>query len=194
MIFDCTTVFNEFELLFMRSGELKGPVDKWFVAEGNYDFSGNKREWRLALYKPPGHKIIRVDLSFLQRLPPQQRARASEIYQRNQLIEAVLAIAGDNDTIWISDVDDIPKPEIIESILAAIARRCPKLKLHGFGLKITALEYSTIRGLLFSSDSMAWSFSARMQNRDNHDWKEAKAFADRIASMPLRPSQSRLSF
>jgi hypothetical protein len=38
-----------------------------------------------------------------------------------------------------------------------------------------------IRDLLWSADSMAWSFSARKQGRSANDWKEAKKFERAVA-------------
>jgi hypothetical protein len=71
-------------------------------------------------------------------------------------------------------------PEIIFRALHAIKQKRPDLRLHGFGLKSTALNSSAIRGMLESADSMAWSFSARMQGRDGNSWREAEAFAKKI--------------
>ncbi len=64
----------------------------------------------------------------------------------------------------------------IEQILSAIKAEAPWLKLHGFGLKTTALSSALVRELLESADSMAWSFAARKQGRDANSWHEAKRF------------------
>lgn len=71
-------------------------------------------------------------------------------------------------------------------ILVSIKRVRPDLRLHGFGLKITALSSGVVRDLLFSADSMAWSYSARKQGRSANSWLEAQAFIDRIGSMPVQ--------
>jgi hypothetical protein len=42
-------------------------------------------------------------------------------------------------------------------VLDAIERRRPGLRLHGFGLKTTALKDTTVRSLLYSADSMGWA-------------------------------------
>lgn len=76
----------------------------------------------------------------------------------------------------------------IEDILLAIKRERPDLRLHGFGLKSTALASSVVRKCLHSADSMAWSFAARKQGRDANDWREAKRFSDRIEIMPMQSS------
>lgn len=70
--------------------------------------------------------------------------------------------------------------EEIEQVLMAIRRSRPDLKLHGFGVKLTALESSIVRECLWSADSMAWSYAARKQGRDRNSWKEASRFAEKI--------------
>jgi hypothetical protein len=40
--------------------------------------------------------------------------------------------------------------------------------------------------LLFSADSMAWSFAARYENRDGNDPAEAVRYQRRIATMPVQ--------
>ena len=56
-------------------------------------------------------------------------------------------------------------PDAIEDVLLAIVQCRSGLRLHGFGLKLLALKRSTVRTLLYSSDSMAWSFGARKVSR-----------------------------
>ncbi|MGR0183180.1 deazapurine DNA modification protein DpdA family protein [Azospirillum aestuarii] len=77
-------------------------------------------------------------------------------------------------------------PAAIEDVLLAIKRERPDLLLHGFGLKTTALGSGLVRDLLYTADSMAWSFAARKQGRNANDWREAVAFADRIECMSFQ--------
>ena len=49
----------------------------------------------------------------------------------------------------------------IANILKGIKLLRPDLRLHGFGLKALALECPNIRDMLFSCDSMAWSYPRR---------------------------------
>lgn len=77
-------------------------------------------------------------------------------------------------------------PGEVEAILLEIHRRRPDLKLHGFGLKLTSLASGVVRKLLYSADSLAWSFSARKQGRDANDWREARNFAARIELQPVQ--------
>jgi len=76
----------------------------------------------------------------------------------------------------------------VEAILAAIRKARPDLRLHGFGLKITALQSAIVRDALYSADSMAWSYNARKHGRNANDWREAARFAERIERMPAQQS------
>lgn len=75
-------------------------------------------------------------------------------------------------------------PRVIERVLWAIKEARPDLKLHGFGLKSTALSSALVVSLLHTADSMAWSFAARKQGRNANDWREAAAYVERINSVP----------
>ena len=80
----------------------------------------------------------------------------------------------------------------VELVLEAIARERPDLLLHGFGLKKTALGSLIVRELIYSSDSMAWSYAARREGRNGNDVGEAIRYAEEIAKMEM-PDQSRMS-
>lgn len=69
-------------------------------------------------------------------------------------------------------------------VLTFIQQERPDLKLHGFGLKATALAFEPIREMLHTADSMAWSFAARKQGRDANDWREAKEWEARFEEAP----------
>jgi len=73
-------------------------------------------------------------------------------------------------------------------VLNAIKVIRPDLRLHGFGVKTTALAWAGVRDQLHSADSMAWSFAARYEGRNAHDWRNAKAFEIRIKTQPTQMS------
>jgi len=72
-------------------------------------------------------------------------------------------------------------PRAILNVLIAIKTERPDLRLHGFGLKTIALANGTIRALLHTADSMAWSFAARRGGRNANDYREAETFVATIA-------------
>lgn len=71
-------------------------------------------------------------------------------------------------------------PCLVLDVLQAIKQARPDLKLHGFGLKYNALIHESIRSLLETADSMAWSFAARKQGRNPNSWIEADNFRKQI--------------
>jgi hypothetical protein len=88
-------------------------------------------------------------------------------------------------------------PRQIEDVLLAIKSERPDLRLHGFGIKLTALSSVTVRSLLHSADSMAWSYAGRRKRdgslaRNISTWRSAST-AWPGCSMPqtdwLRPSR-----
>lgn len=72
------------------------------------------------------------------------------------------------------------KPTAVAAVLLAVAHHRPDLRLHGFGVKITALREGTVRSLLWSADSMAWSYAARYAGRNGNDWREGERFRQDI--------------
>jgi hypothetical protein len=77
----------------------------------------------------------------------------------------------------------------IELVLSGIRTERPDLRLHGFGLKTTALQSKTVREWLWSADSMAWSYAARRQGRNQNDWREAMGFTRMIEGKTFGMSQ-----
>ena len=77
-------------------------------------------------------------------------------------------------------------PRAVASVLHAIKLARPDLRLHGFGLKTTALADPLVRSLLETADSMAWSFAARREGRNPNNWREAVAWTKRITSRPVQ--------
>lgn len=77
-------------------------------------------------------------------------------------------------------------PNKIAAVLLAIKQARPDLRLHGFGVKTTALASELVRECLYSADSMAWSFAARKNGGNANDWREAARFTHRIETQTPR--------
>lgn len=85
-------------------------------------------------------------------------------------------------------------PAAIEAVLAAVKQARPDLRLHGFGLKTTSLACADIRELLYSADSMAWSFAARKNGQGQNDWREAERFVSKIETQRPRRLEVQYGF
>jgi len=79
-------------------------------------------------------------------------------------------------------------PFNVAVILRAVLDVRPDLRLHGFGLKTTALRLASIRDRLYSADSMAWSYRARLEGRNRNDIQEALRFVDLIEHQTIQQS------
>lgn len=77
------------------------------------------------------------------------------------------------------------RPREIIAVLRAIKDERPDLRLHGFGVKVTALADPEICASFATADSMAWSFAARREGRgpDANRWQEARCWLDRLDSV-----------
>ncbi|HQT65949.1 MAG TPA: hypothetical protein PLO16_15730 [Acidocella sp.] len=71
-------------------------------------------------------------------------------------------------------------PAAIEDVLMTILAVRPDLRLHGFGVKLTALQSDVVQRALWTADSMAWSYAARMQGRNGNSPIEAQRYSDRV--------------
>lgn len=76
------------------------------------------------------------------------------------------------------------RPDVIAAILDAILQDRPDLRLHGFGCKRTSLLDEAVRSRLATADSMAWSYAARFEGRDQNAWDEAGRFALAVGGCP----------
>lgn len=77
-------------------------------------------------------------------------------------------------------------PWSVVAVLAAIKAERPDLRLHGFGLKQTALRHEGVASRLYSCDSLAWSFAARRNGRNANDVREGLRYAERVNNGPIQ--------
>lgn len=76
-------------------------------------------------------------------------------------------------------------PGAIAAVLLAIKGERPDLRMHGFGLKATAVENDLICALLETADSLAWSYAERKRKRHTgvgnaNDWRAAARYRDQV--------------
>lgn len=124
MIYDCFTFFNELDLLEIRLNVLKDVVDKFVLVEATQTFTGRPKplyyKENAARFSAFADKIIHVvvdDFSAAQSgRTPREKAWMSESIQRNAIARG-LQVARPDDTVLISDLDEIPKPETVKKVV-----------------------------------------------------------------------------
>ena len=138
-VYDCFTFFNELELLELRMNVLNDYVDYFVLVESTHSFTGNKKE---LFYDKNKHtfdssKIIHIvvdDMPQKKKTNNYDIAHNNEVFQRN-CISRGLTKAKPDDIIIISDVDEIPDPDLIRNNEKILKRKISfslKMKLFYF--------------------------------------------------------------
>ena len=113
LIYDCFLFFNEFELLEIRLNLLFDIIDKFVLVEANKTFSNKEKPFyfyeNIKNYKTFLKKIIHIKIN---EYPITKDAWEMEKFQRNQISQGLLQ-CDNNDIILISDLDEIPNPDMI---------------------------------------------------------------------------------
>ena len=132
MIIDAFTFFNEKELVELRVKDLSDIVDCFLIIEADVTHTGKQKKWNFpdilnTRLKEFSHKIhyhqMKVDLkkAEAEKSPNYKggtwgRSWRVETMQRNFLKEAYNKLATSDDTIIISDLDEIPSKDKISFI------------------------------------------------------------------------------
>jgi hypothetical protein len=118
LVVDCFTFHNELELLELRFTELYDHVDKFVIIEANKTFKGDfkpfileENKWRFEKW---WDKVAHIKINIPDNLTD---AWSREKYQRNSSIPFLHSMClPDNAIVIITDVDEIPNPEVILKI------------------------------------------------------------------------------
>ena len=136
MVYDTFTFFNELDLLEIRLNELNDVVDKFVLTEATLTFQGkpkplyfNENKQRFKSFEG---KIIHVVVDQY----PENPADNSWIYEHHQrdMIAKGLRNCLPEDTIIVSDIDEIPDPEKVKSTLTSDAIKIFKQRMFYYFL------------------------------------------------------------
>ncbi len=132
-VYDCFMFFNEIELLKMRLEELDEVVDHFVLVESIETQKGDLKplffDENRALFEKYLPKIIHVKL---EERHPEMELWERENYQRRGIARG-LKNCKPSDIILISDLDEIPRPELIPSMVEPLRERSAKLLKEGRG-------------------------------------------------------------
>lgn len=116
MVYDCFQFFNELDLLKLRLQILSPVVDKFVISEATETFSGLPKplyyEENKEMFAEFQDRIIHVVVSDTPPGPTHER----DTYQKNGGTKGI-AECKDDDIILFSDLDEIPDPKAILSVL-----------------------------------------------------------------------------
>ena len=110
MIYDCFSYWDEDLLLDLRLNILNRHVDYFVVVEGNKTWQNNSKKliFNINNFSKFKEKIIYVPVT---NLPDGNDPYKRENHQRNSISNG-LKKASDNDLVLISDLDEIPNPDV----------------------------------------------------------------------------------
>jgi len=117
-VYDCFTFFNEIDLLKIRLSMLDSIVDKFVIVELNKTYRGKEKEYNFlkhqSEFKRFKDKIIYITA---EDIPKSSGSGDWTIahFQRNCIMRG-LNCCQPEDIIIISDLDEIPNPEIIKNL------------------------------------------------------------------------------
>lgn len=111
-LFDCFCFFNEVDLLRLRLETLDSVVDTFVIVESGWTHSGQPKPY---CFNPDAFAQFRHKIRYIQDADcpggvnhPWQ----NENHQRNQIIHG-LSGADPEDLILVSDLDEIPNPDVV---------------------------------------------------------------------------------
>jgi|SRR5579862_5244148 len=124
MIIDCFPFYNERDLLEIRLQELESVVDWFVLVEAGETFTGKPKEYvfaenreRFSAYSLCYVKIAAFPTALTS-------AWQREAYTRNALAQGLQSLRlSPTDVVVLSDVDEIPRPELVAHYAAALTRR-----------------------------------------------------------------------
>jgi len=124
-VFDTFLFFNEFDTLELRLNELNDVVDTFVLVECNKTFTGNNKPFYFNDNKDRFEKFkdkilhVKVEVSDADILTESDMRSPSwnmEANQRNKIFDALHKLKDnikDNDVVILSDVDEIPRPDVV---------------------------------------------------------------------------------
>ena len=161
MIYDCFSFFNELDLLEIRLNILKDVVDRFVLVEATSTHTGHPKplfyQENKDRFSAFGNKIIHVVVDDFP-MPPehyteQQSSWMRENFQRNAIMRG-LVDAKEDDLIVISDLDEIPRPEVLTRVSGFDGVTALSLEQFAYYLNFKNFTHETItvtRALLYKT-------------------------------------------
>ena len=112
-IIDCITFFDNNFMFNLRYNILNDFVDYFVICESKFDHQGNKKEINFKQDKIYDQSKIR-HIVMDERFPDKTNAWQNQAIQREFLLKN-LNFVKDEDYIFFSDPDEIPRPEILKN-------------------------------------------------------------------------------
>ncbi len=139
-VFDCFPLFNETDLLELRLNELWDVVEFFVIVEARQSFTGNPKPLCLKDNQDRFAKYMgKIRYVVVDEFPDGMTNWGKEEYQRN-LMQQELADVRPDDVIIMSDLDELPRAQIVRDIAQGGIRPgkvyCLSLDWHSYYLNV----------------------------------------------------------
>ena len=139
MIYDCFSYWDEDLLLDLRLNILNNYVDYFVIVEGNKTWQNNSKDLRFDIKKFPKFKKKIIYLP-ITNMPDGDDPYKRENYQRNFLALG-LKNAHKDDWVLISDLDEIPNPEVFKNFSKKMKFAVFKQRHFYYKMNLISNEY-----------------------------------------------------
>lgn len=132
MIYDCFLYNGEWECLLTRCNELKGLDVTHVIVESTYTFTGNRKDLK---FPEMLSKLMDFNYHYVvvQDMPNNGNPWDNERHQRNAIMKGLKELgASEEDTILISDCDEIVRKEAVEAFIS-LGHEFASLRMDMFG-------------------------------------------------------------
>lgn len=180
MIYDCFPFFNELDLLEIRLNELEPVVDRFVLIEATRTFQKQSKELFYANNKERfaafNDKIIHIVVDQYPGFFAKFRVPTAWDYdnhQKNQVVRGLVDCQPD-DTIIISDLDEIPAASKIQTYLHTPGVKVFEQRLSNFFLNCIATECPDETHLRQHNGAVYWRGSVMLSYSDFRSFKQAR--------------------
>ncbi len=176
MVYSIFRFFDELALLKIRLEVLSGTVDKFILIEANHTVAGTQKPLYYA-ENASMFKDYNIESIVVRRLPVSTRFETVESYNWNAAIPALIDIAAD-DTVVVSDLDEIPSPDAIRSYSPAHGIVGLQMTHYFYWLNFRLIDQSRLRNY-----TMKICSGSDLQHRTLHGvrWFDSKTYGKTIA-------------
>ena len=133
MIYDCFMFFNELDVLEVRLNELYDTVDKFILVEADKTFTNQDKPLWFNENKERFSKFAdKIEHIIIDTYPKFDSAWTFENYQRDVIIKTLKDRCNDEDAVIISDLDEIPRADLIRKYKNTDGIKVFEQKLYTF--------------------------------------------------------------
>lgn len=133
MIYDCFMFFNELDILEVRLNELYDTVDKFILVEADKTFTNQDKPLWFEQNKERFSKFAdKIEHIIIDSYPEFDSAWTFENYQRDVIIKTLKDRCNDDDIVIISDLDEIPRADLIRKYKDTDGIKVFEQKLYTF--------------------------------------------------------------